>query len=435
VLGLPQGHETHGFADHRQVGVRAARLYHLAAGQETPPQLAGRPGLSRACYSCPRGYRKSIHPITSKRACRKRHKLVKARAKLVQEQGCPRGSFRHLGKSGGCYSCPRGWHRTINSIRSRKACARKLIGVMAADGAGICKSVLGAVKAGATGAQKVNKTIQALTAPVRKPVEAVMRKLVPPIKTPRSLNKLIDKAAGVMGRYLPVQDELRRVGTLAMRSPGKLGGILLNPRLMCEGSKKQIIKALVRAGLNPNFRPRRAGLMDGVFIKSAHAETNRTFHTVFISSGTRKPGKPVGLGIAVTLITDLRDHLRIYYSLPSLFVSRFAGYEFTAGYMIFPWTNIENFDQIGNLGLEISIGRGQTTKAPGTRLEKVMKGWPDGLGFNVSFDPGFVKNPRGNIPGFGISWAWGEDPGTPKPGAKVKSLSPSMSVDYSFPLR
>lgn len=190
-----------------------------------------------------------------------------------------------------------------------------------------------------------------------------------------------------------------------------------------------------RRAVSSDADPARAGLMEGVLIKSAHAETNRTFHTIFISSGTRKPGKPVGLGIAVTLITDLKDHLRFYYSLPSLFVSRFAGYEFTAGYMIFPWTNIDNFDQIGNLGLEISIGRGQTTKAPGTRLEKVMKGWPDGLGFNVSFDPGFVKNPRANVPGFGISWAWGEDPGTPKPGAKVKSLSPSMSVDYSFPLR
>ena len=186
--------------------------------------VKGGKGLLGACYSCPRGYRRSILPVTSKKACRQRHKVVKAQAKFVKKHGCPKGSFRHLG--GGCYSCPRGWHRTINSIRSPKACARKLIGVMAGDGAGFCKTVLGSVKAGLTGAQKVSEAIQTVTAPVRKPVEAVVRKLVPPIKSPTSLNKLIDKAAAVMGRFGPVQDELRRVGTLALRHPGRFRDIL-----------------------------------------------------------------------------------------------------------------------------------------------------------------------------------------------------------------
>jgi hypothetical protein len=323
----------------------------------------------------------------------------------------------------------------VNSINSRKACTRQLGAILSVDGAGLCKTVLGAVRAGASGAQKLNAKFRELTAPVRKPIEAVMRKVLPPINSPRALNDLLNKAAVAMRPYKSVQDEVRRVGTLALRNPARFGNIVLNPRLMCEGSNKEIIQALVRAGLNPNFKARRAGLMDGMLIKSAHAATKRTFHAVFISSGTRKPGKPVGLGLGVTILTDLKEHVGIYYSFPSLFVSRFSGYEFTAGYMIFPWTTAAEFEKINNLGVEISVGRGQTAKAPGTLLEKGMNRWPSGLGINFSFDPAFVKDPGNNIPGIGASWAWGDDPATVKPGATAKSLSPSASVDYTFRLR
>lgn len=396
--------------------------------------VKGGKGVLGACYSCPRGYHKSIHGATSKKACRQGHEAVFTRAKFVTKHGCPAGSFHHLGKGAGCYSCPRGWHRTVNSIRSRKACTRQLAAILSVDGAGLCKTVLGAVRAGATGAQKLNAKYQSLTAPLRKPIEAVMHKVVPPITSPKALNKLFNKAAVAMRPYKSVQDEVLRVGKLALRHPGRFGNIVLNPRLMCEGSKREIIRALVKAGLNPHFKARRAGLMDGLLVKSAHAETNRTFHAIFISSGTRKPGK-VGFGIGVSLITDLRDHVGLYYSLPTFFYSRFPGYEFTAGYMIFPWTNAGAFEQINNLGVEISIGRGQRAKAPGTLLEKVMNRWPGDLGINFSFDPDFVRHPKRNIPGIGVSWGWGDGAGEPKAGAKAKSLSPSASVDYSFRLR
>ena len=82
------------------------------------------------CWSCPRGYKRSLDPnVAGRKACFKKayskwSKIkYRGKGKRVMFVGirCPRGSFRH-GLTDRCYSCPGGYKRTVFHINSRKAC-------------------------------------------------------------------------------------------------------------------------------------------------------------------------------------------------------------------------------------------------------------------------------------------------------------------------
>jgi len=88
---------------------------------------------NNTCWSCPKGYSRSINPdVASGGACVKHGAWVHARATKhdkatgLLKTDCPRGSrqFWHIG-DGYCYSCPRGYIRTLAAITSPKACLAK----------------------------------------------------------------------------------------------------------------------------------------------------------------------------------------------------------------------------------------------------------------------------------------------------------------------
>mgnify|MGYP002826024736 CR=1 FL=1 len=74
------------------------------------------------CYQCPRGYRRSIHPVTSSRACFRdgwRHAKYHYRKKVFKR--CRRGTFFDMYRHG-CWSCPAGHKRTVHHIKTHRAC-------------------------------------------------------------------------------------------------------------------------------------------------------------------------------------------------------------------------------------------------------------------------------------------------------------------------
>jgi len=76
------------------------------------------------CWSCPRGYKRSLSPVTSPAACYLR-KWTKTRAtKHRKSKGlwCPKGMFFDLIDGGTCWSCPRGLNRAANHVKSWDAC-------------------------------------------------------------------------------------------------------------------------------------------------------------------------------------------------------------------------------------------------------------------------------------------------------------------------
>lgn len=409
----------------------------------------GGKGFKGACYSCPRGYAPTLWSATGRKACKKTIGTAHARARFVQEWGCPKGAHFSPRRGGQCWSCPAGSFRTVNKVTGAKACSSNLAGILSPDTSGLCKLVLGAVKGGTDGAQKVKEKLDKITQPLTRPVQAAMQKFVPSIKSPRQLNELGNKLATAFRPFGPVQDELKRIGELGLRNPGRFSRIVLNPALMCGGDKRKIIRALRAAGLNPDFKARRASLMDGLFIRSAHAKTTgrereRVFYGIFVSSGFKNLGAPFGYMLGVWVITDMDEHLGVYFSFPGIYQSRIPGADITTGVMIFPRSTSDNFEKINQLGIGLSFGRAQNAKNPFTFLEKLAKGWPDGLNVDFSFDPEFFVHPRRNPPGMGVSWGVGQDWSgdadlgkSPKRMAKparpttTKTTGVVVSVDYT----
>lgn len=89
--------------------------------------------FNNSCWSCPAGYNRTINPdVKAPTACegggvRHAHATRHARATGLLHTDCPRGSnqFWHVG-DGFCYSCPRGYGRTIYGIHSAQACETHL---------------------------------------------------------------------------------------------------------------------------------------------------------------------------------------------------------------------------------------------------------------------------------------------------------------------
>ncbi len=82
---------------------------------------------TRRCWSCPSGFKRTIFPIKSKKACQKRGKVLAGftRARLYGAVGCRRPGFFDPRKGGQCWTCPAGFKRTVWPVTSKKACKAK----------------------------------------------------------------------------------------------------------------------------------------------------------------------------------------------------------------------------------------------------------------------------------------------------------------------
>ncbi|MGD9852258.1 MAG: hypothetical protein AB7T38_13435 [Nitrospirales bacterium] len=85
------------------------------------------------CWSCPAGTKRSLHGVTSAKACFAKgktsyKKAVKKRNNSRIGQGCPKGQFWDVkggrGLLGACYSCSKGYRRTAKAVTSSKSCQK-----------------------------------------------------------------------------------------------------------------------------------------------------------------------------------------------------------------------------------------------------------------------------------------------------------------------
>lgn len=75
------------------------------------------------CWSC-EGKRRTLYPVTGDKACATGpgEKLTKATQKSNHNTVCPDGSFFDPRKGGECWKCPKGTKRSIHAVTSDKAC-------------------------------------------------------------------------------------------------------------------------------------------------------------------------------------------------------------------------------------------------------------------------------------------------------------------------
>lgn len=78
--------------------------------------------LNGYCYSCPQGYNRTAHPVTSSKACSQRVHADYKSATKVGDYGCEKGFYDPGTKK--CWECPKGYKRTAFSVNGDKACEK-----------------------------------------------------------------------------------------------------------------------------------------------------------------------------------------------------------------------------------------------------------------------------------------------------------------------
>jgi hypothetical protein len=79
------------------------------------------------CWSCPGGYGRTAHAVTSGSACAAAVRASRSHALAAGSLACPQGSFFDLVDGGTCWSCPQGYSRTASHVKAGDACATTLL--------------------------------------------------------------------------------------------------------------------------------------------------------------------------------------------------------------------------------------------------------------------------------------------------------------------
>ncbi|MGA0115072.1 MAG: hypothetical protein ACO3IW_05915 [Burkholderiales bacterium] len=78
------------------------------------------------CFRCPGGFERTLAAIDSPKACKRKIKARHFEARKVRVVGCPAPGFLHSRNDGECWRCPDGWKRSVFPLTSDKACAASL---------------------------------------------------------------------------------------------------------------------------------------------------------------------------------------------------------------------------------------------------------------------------------------------------------------------
>jgi len=88
------------------------------------------------CWSCPAAYGRTANPVTSGNACAATVRAARSHAQAAGSLACPQSSFFDPVDGGTCWSCPKGYSRTLSHVKAGDACAAApLAGISSAFGA------------------------------------------------------------------------------------------------------------------------------------------------------------------------------------------------------------------------------------------------------------------------------------------------------------
>lgn len=106
----------------QMLGKINANLMGCPAGAFWDPRNGGE------CWSCPAGSKRTLLPVASNKACLYPAKRQYAYAKRLEHNLtiCPSGTFLDPRKGGECWSCPAGYKRTLHPVTDAKACSKRI---------------------------------------------------------------------------------------------------------------------------------------------------------------------------------------------------------------------------------------------------------------------------------------------------------------------
>jgi hypothetical protein len=381
-----------------------------------------------SCYKCPPAYAHDMKRTgNDKRVCFRTHDSY-ARAKEAGGVLCGRGFFDPVG-GGTCWSCPPRWYRTAAPVNGERACTDELGAILAVDSTFICRQVVTGLAEGQKGASRLMATLDKVLGPALKPVEEGLRSMTDKIQTPAEVDTLVERLGQSLQPYGHVVEEVQRLSDQLDKAGGRLRDLLLDPKLMCEGTLAERSERLKALGLRPNLQSRKPGVLDDMLMGTAYA-ASKTYTAAVVSVNVIIPELPP-ITMALTFVTDFAGSGGVFYSVGFFAATTSGGADlvgFNVGVFVFPYSDIADFDEIGTLSAEIGLGPGERLKA---LLEKTgLKGRvPDSLDF--SFDPRFWDAAAaGSVPGIGVTKTLKE-----LTGAKTSAFNPiavSGSLDVSL---
>ncbi|MFO0722212.1 MAG: hypothetical protein U1E65_00430 [Myxococcota bacterium] len=318
------------------------------------------------CWKCPKGYSRTLEPVTSKKACEKDSADRLKGATLEGHFGCGKGQFLDVG-TGTCWSCPSSHpYRTINPVSSKKACSSSLIGIFAAEGDTFCKQIIGDLKKADQGVEDLQQIVDRVLKPVRKPLEDKldeMNDLMDQTKLDEMMGKTVRKLGG------PALKRAEAFGVAVGAAKDKLKAIILDERLMCQGTPKQIDEAFQKLNL--------LGAVDTTFIA--------------ISAGGTftDPENHITTQIALTWVTNLRGEGGLYVSAGLGATSSANPASFDVGAMLFPSSELGDFGLSAVPGMTVSVGKGPRFDSLFEKMPEIgtMVAAVDSIEVGWGFDP------------------------------------------------
>jgi hypothetical protein len=413
---------------------RKSRKYYKKAAQikknKAACKKAGLIWRRKQCWSC-EGYKRSLSFVTSPKACVQKVAAKHYKAKYVQDFGCGIGLYMSIKKFGQCFKCPAAHKfRTINKLTGPKACTNSFARVFAADVSGFCRSMVGGIVAGSQGVAKISQKVEQITDPIMAPVKKAAGGFSSKIKSPKELNKLLNRGVKPLLRNKEALQGLDRFAKKVNAQRTKIKRAMTNPKLVCDNHGRGLVKIFKSLDLLPR---KRAGLFDGALIKTANASTGLRPHVALsLSNSGRSATTWRGATIGLTFVSNGDQH-RIFLSFsPATYFATRAGYDITLSGMYFHRANISKFDLVDHLGMELGFSKGKwlddwldaLTKKYPTR--GAVLAWLPG-GINISTDPLFRA-----FPGFGTNFISTDDPNEKNAG--LGPFDVSVSFDVTFQL-
>jgi hypothetical protein len=357
------------------------------------------------CYTCPKGYHhnpsKAGH---SKKFCFKRTHDKFAHAK---KQGgsilCEKGFF-DVTDGGSCWTCPKDYpHRTlIHGVKSTKACRSDVCGgenqapCSILKGPQVCdKGLIPNYIIGECVNVNVKETV------CRETVKAIHegKKLAAGIahiakkalhdtkKKNDSVNKkaVIKQVGDFIDKHTDKIDEIKRI-YVAMDSNRKKVEALFADKNFCSGSAEDHQKRLAALDLKPLFGKKKAGLFDGLLVKSANASASEHFYMAYTATVNADLVSGVQGGLAI--VTDYRGNGGGYVFVgPEIVTNDDIG--FSLGVEFYPHTSEGDFE---GWGWGVGISGGPPSKAVGAGVSGAFseKFFPQGFGIDGSIGLGLI---------------------------------------------
>lgn len=358
-------------------------------------------------WSCPRGYIRNLNPVTHRAACTISPKYV-----------CDSGNVAMGSK---CYkrgACGRNLQRPCQIVERIPSCNRGLAEDFIANkcikqSVAGCLTVVRAIKVidgAGKGTEKIAKTFfktLSIQLPSSKGKKSKINKAVKSKKrkyrNKKNKNKLLNDMTASIKPFEHVVPELKKTAA-TMGKKTKALKRLFTDEGFCTATKKQRERAFAKIIPKPNISlKKKAGLLDGLLIKNAHAATNSASDEHFYMSYdfAISAGAGLGFSLGLSFVTDYRGNGGAYFSIgPEVVTNVAAGGGFGLGF----WPKVNQGSFVG-WGWGLGVSAGPPTKVVSGSVSIFMdEELKDVQGFGFGVGAGAGVSPVDLT--FGASHAW-----------------------------